>query len=459
MKVVKVRSPFIITVAETGQIGSKVELSIWNNGNSIPTILSGVTITGTAGQFSCTAATFATGDTLTISGILGGTGTIVGYTSPKTYYVIATNGTTTFTLSETLGGTAITTTAGTPTGLTYITEISGFYSLSKAIPSATQITTNYNVSNYVKEFIDNIKATYPTSLGDNEQTNEWVRFQIKKYKLVGSTYTQVGSTDEYVGVNGFSNYSDGYQNPSDIKILILANTNINNYYYSETTYPIDSIQYMNVLIDKPTTTTTTISIKYERIDSVVYSYTSNFAVGFSGIYNYQMPITVVKYPNNNFINGCKVTVTYTPATGSPIVQTFFTYPTEECKYTPVLCDFVNRYGGWQTITFFKQQTNTISAKGTDYKLTQSAINYNTAIGQFKTFNINGKQTIKLNTGFVDENYSELITDLLLSETVLLDGKPVTVKTQGSDLKTSLKDKLINYEMEFEYAYNLINDVV
>jgi len=116
MKVIKVRSPFIITVAETGQTGSKIELSIWNNGNSIPTILSGVTITGTAGQFSSTAATFATGDTVTISGTLGGTGTIVGYTSPKTYYVIATNGTTTFTLSETLGGTAIVTTAGTPTG-------------------------------------------------------------------------------------------------------------------------------------------------------------------------------------------------------------------------------------------------------------------------------------------------------------------------------------------------------
>jgi len=89
----------------------------------------------------------------------------------------------------------------------------------------------------------------------------------------------------------------------------------------------------------------------------------------------------------------------------------------------------------------------------------SAINYNTSKGQVKSFNINGTQTVKLNTGFVDENYSELITDLLLSETVLLDAKPVTVKTQGSDLKTSLKDKLINYEIEFEYAYNLINDVV
>ena len=80
-----------------------------------------MTITGTAGQFSCTAAPFtlAIGQSLTISGTFGGTGSITGYTNPTTYYIIATNGSTTFTLSATSGGTAITTTAGTPTGLTY----------------------------------------------------------------------------------------------------------------------------------------------------------------------------------------------------------------------------------------------------------------------------------------------------------------------------------------------------
>jgi len=458
MKVVKVRSPFIITVAEAAQTGSKIELSIWNNGNSIPTILNGVTITGTAGQFSCTAATFATGDTLTISGTLGGTGTIVGYTSPKTYYVIATNGTTTFTLSETLGGTAITTTAGTPTGLTYITEISGFYSLSKVIPSASQISTYYNVSNYVKEFINNI---YPNNVDSTfvpvaESSNEWVNFQITRYKLDEGSYTLLDTT-EYVGVNGFSNYSDGYQVANDSVLTLLANPNINNYYW-QSTYVDSKIEYLNLLIDKATTTTTTVVAKYEKLDGTGTPVSQSIMAGVSGIANYRIPITRI-VNDAAFVNGCKVTLTLTPVTGSPTVYIFYTYPIEECKYTTVRCSFINRYGGWKDIIFFKQQTNTIAVKGTDYKLTQDTINYNTSIGQFKTFNTNGKQTVKLNTGFVDENYSELITDLLLSETVLLDGKPVTVKTQGSDLKTSLKDRLINYEMDFEYAYNLINDVV
>ena len=372
MKVVKVRSPFIIEVNQSGQVGSKVELSIWN-GSSYPT-------------------------------------------------------------------------SGT-----------GFYSLSKAIPSATQINTAYNVSNYVKEFIDNIKPTY-NDYPSLEQNNEWIKFQVKRYWYNGTTYTLLDTT-EYVGVNGFLNYTDGYQNPTATKLLLLSNTNINNYYWQDPANYVDrKIEYLNLLIEKDTTTTTTVTVKYERNDTGVYSSTQNQLVGFSGIYNIKIPISLI-IVDGNFINGCKVTITLTPVTGSPTVYVFNTYPIEECKYTTVRCSFINRYGGWKDIIFFKAQTNTIAVKGTDYKLMPSAINYNTSKGQVKSFNINGTQTIKLNTGFVDENYSELITDLLLSETVLLDSKPVTVKTQGSDLKTSLKDKLINYEIDFEYAYNLINDVV
>lgn len=83
--------------------------------------LTGVTITGTAGQFSCalSGVTLTVGQQITISGTFGGTGSITGYTNPTTYFITATNGSTTFTLSTSIGGTAVVTTAGTPTGLTY----------------------------------------------------------------------------------------------------------------------------------------------------------------------------------------------------------------------------------------------------------------------------------------------------------------------------------------------------
>ena len=85
--------------------------------------VAGVAIADTAGTFTCTSnAYLAVGQTLTISGTLGGTGTITGYANPTSYLVSAVSGgagtVTGFTLTTTSGA-AIVTTTGTPTGLTY----------------------------------------------------------------------------------------------------------------------------------------------------------------------------------------------------------------------------------------------------------------------------------------------------------------------------------------------------
>lgn len=88
----------------------------WEQGTNAT--MASVVITGTAGQFSCTCTNLAVGQIVTISGTYGGTGSITGYSNPTTYYVSATNGTSTFTL-QTAAQAPIVTTAGTPTGLTY----------------------------------------------------------------------------------------------------------------------------------------------------------------------------------------------------------------------------------------------------------------------------------------------------------------------------------------------------
>jgi hypothetical protein len=86
------------------------------------TALAGVAISGTAGEFTCTGTTLAVNDRILITGTLGGTGTITGYTTGTIYTVSAVTGTspnvTGFTLT-TEAGVAIVTTTGTPTGLTY----------------------------------------------------------------------------------------------------------------------------------------------------------------------------------------------------------------------------------------------------------------------------------------------------------------------------------------------------
>ena len=112
--------------------------------------LSGVAITGAGGQFSCTASssTLKVGQTITISGARGGTGSITGYVNPTTYSISATNGSTTFTLTDTSGN-AIVTSAGTPTGLTYNvneTTIFGYSNPTVYTISATNGTTTFTLT-------------------------------------------------------------------------------------------------------------------------------------------------------------------------------------------------------------------------------------------------------------------------------------------------------------------------
>jgi hypothetical protein len=86
------------------------------------TALAGVAISGTAGQFTCTATTLAVGDHIVIGGTITGTGSITGHTAGKIYEVSAVTGTspsvTGFTVTQE-DGTAVVSTAGNGTGLTY----------------------------------------------------------------------------------------------------------------------------------------------------------------------------------------------------------------------------------------------------------------------------------------------------------------------------------------------------
>lgn len=109
--------------------------------------LAAVAVTGIAGQCSCTSTSgLFVGQSVTVSGT--NTGSATGITSGVTYYIIATNYATTFTLSATSGGSAITTTAGTTTGLIFTIGNYQKVTLSAAATTsgASTLTFNNNVS-------------------------------------------------------------------------------------------------------------------------------------------------------------------------------------------------------------------------------------------------------------------------------------------------------------------------
>lgn len=150
--------------------------------------IAGVSITGTAGQFAFTGSGLAVGQFVTLTGTYGGTGSITGYTNPTTYYVSATNGTSTFTL-QTIAKTAIVTTAGTPTGLTYS---------STAAPGANA------VSNLIATYAVTAAETAAGFTPTNAQAG-YEPYDLRRYGAVGDNATDnTAAINTWISVCQFS---------------------------------------------------------------------------------------------------------------------------------------------------------------------------------------------------------------------------------------------------------------
>jgi hypothetical protein len=93
-------------------------------GETTAVTLGSVAVANTAGWFTANASTFTTGQIITVSGTFTGNATITGYVDPTTYYVVDTNGTTTFQLAASAGAANIVTAAGNTRGLTFTEAVS-----------------------------------------------------------------------------------------------------------------------------------------------------------------------------------------------------------------------------------------------------------------------------------------------------------------------------------------------
>ncbi len=107
-----------------------------------------------------------------------------------------------------------------------------------------------------------------------------------------------------------------------------------------------------------------------------------------------------------------------------------------------------------------------------YKVNPSVLPYvPTSEGQVKEFSKNGTESIKLNTGWVNDLYGEYIQELLLSEKVMVydpdqkDGlnkaayTPANVQTKSLLKQKGINKGVMNYELTFDFAYDIISNVV
>lgn len=134
----------------------------------------------------------------------------------------------------------------------------------------------------------------------------------------------------------------------------------------------------------------------------------------------------------------------------------------EPKYTPVRVTFINRYGVSDYLTCFKVSTRSGNFTRESY-MPQLPRPYDvTQQLQYRNFDVNSRETITVNTGWVDENYDDVIRELLMSEKVslLYDGQEFTANPTdgGVEYFKEVNAKMINYTLTFEIAWNIRNNI-
>ncbi len=138
----------------------------------------------------------------------------------------------------------------------------------------------------------------------------------------------------------------------------------------------------------------------------------------------------------------------------------------ECKYPIHKITFVNKFGVMQDLYMFKNSKEKMRVTDKTFKrnlLTESTFNYDTTEHQKRTILKQGNKEIRLNSGYIGECLVVAFEELFLSEQVWLTDNasniyPVYLKDKNLDYKTSLNDKLINYTINFEYAFDAINNI-
>lgn len=312
------------------------------------------------------------------------------------------------------------------------------YTLSKPVPSATNFSTFYNISSFVNEFIsfDTLTTIYNTHPATN--TSQWCNVIYKRYAdnvLLDSI--------SYKAFYGYGSYQDGY-NPELSEIALDEGTYYYYYKFGGSLASESNIRPTSIRIESGTSWT----IRYTNL---LTGSTASLSLTNNTIQDV-FTVNSAYYADGNKFEVLDAALA--------VQKTFYFRPIEECRYTPVVVDFVNKYGAWQRHHFLGASYESLEINSNEYNLLQSTLpNYNTIEGQIKQFNTNGKDSIKVNTGFVNESFSNILNEIMLSERILVDGYPAKLKTRQFEKLKQINTKMINYTLEFEYAFETINSVV
>ena len=325
---------------------------------------------------------------------------------------------------------------------------------------------NFEIAELIKDYIPAaFNGTYPNSLDASEDyTTMYVDYRITETLSTGAL-----SPVDTLGVRAFYGYGffeDG-ANPQLLQGYLQSNTTILK--------PDDNA--LKIPIDNENTTSVAFFYKNEQI----YSWTPTAGLKIQDQIQY---VSTAAADVDNYRE--RVETSGGTFENNPCLQDFLRndtiYPVdeviinavegvtvlnienvEECKYTPYKLTFINKFGAYQDIWFFKNSKLNMATNEERYKsniLTNGT--YNTYDPQIKLITKNGNQTLTLNSGYYPESNNEVFEQLFLSEKVWIEYKAktlgITIESKSFNYKTSLTDGLINYTIDVSFAFDTINNI-
>ena len=331
--------------------------------------------------------------------------------------------------------------------------------------TAINAKINFEIAELIKDYIPaEFDGTYPdTNLAD-DYTTMYVDYRITEYI---STVAQ--TPVDTLGVRAFYGYGffeDG-ANPQLLQGYLQSNTTILKSDDDALRIPVDNENTTSVAFfyqnEQIHTWTPTAGLKIQ--DQIAYVSTASADVD-----NYRERVIASggTFEDNPCLQDFLRNETIYPVDEVIInavegVTVLNIENIEECKYTPYKLTFINKFGAYQDIWFFKNSKLAMTTTEERYKsniLTNWT--YNTYDAQIKLITKNGNQTLTLNSGYYPESNNEIFRQLFLSEKVWIEYKTktlgVTIQTKNINYKTSLTDSLINYTIDVSFAFDTINNI-
>ena len=302
------------------------------------------------------------------------------------------------------------------------------YTISKDRIS-TKSSITIEIANLVRDYIDT------TFNDDYVSSTKWVTVSQTLYDSdTGLEYT-TGSPviTNYLALDGYGYFEDSINPQLSTNALYTSN----NMYLPEGVagkLPIFAEGVGKVIIDSTTTEITDSGNSNQKIQYITVPANSS---------------TIQVYDTDD----------------ATLLKTITVNNVCEPKYTPYKITFINKLGALQDLYFFKKTVETFNVTDEKYRrnnINTDSLSYNTYSGQQQRQNVNGTTSLSLNTGYVKEDFNSAIEELFLSENawIRFENKtlPIIAKSKSYTNKTVLNDKLINHTVNFDFAFNKINNV-